>query len=225
MLPCLPSALLAGHLSSVDSSPLLLAPLPLTSAPIPVPTADRVVDHRTQPFAAEAKALLSAFPTGFLDSVLSSYSSRAAAHSVRRPSRVGRYWIDCKHKSHGKQWIARRLRTAHSLSEVPLSGLPHDKLVFMFLQKEYAYSIDSLCTPECWSSMMPCVAFLPTQYLICDKVHMARSLHSYFGEEAWSITPRTVEVHYSFDEDRWLVDEPYVASVLAVCHSLTHSPH
>ena len=98
----------------------------------------------------------------------------------------------------GKKWIATCLRN-RGVKEFKRM-LPHDDIIFLWCKTEYVHeAVDVLNGNE----KAPCVAFIPSQGILCEKVEFAKLLHQYYGDSAWKITPRTLCCHWNETTKSW----------------------
>jgi len=114
-----------------------------------------------------------------------------------------KYYIQFKYRSHGKQFIGNHLQQQHQLEEIPHHRLPNKKVIFYWLQREYQYQDASVFHMETLAEVMPCIAYIPSQGLLCEKAKMANALYQYHGDYTWTFVPQTHHITYDFNSKSW----------------------
>ena len=111
---------------------------------------------------------------------------------IKNLDKKDRYWIHVKGVSHGKQWIAACLEK-RGIIAIDTGFLPNDKCIFYWNQREETFAPEELFSTK---ELYPCIAFVPSQKAMCDKLRFAELLHGYYGDDAWDITPLTLPCYY-----------------------------
>ena len=119
----------------------------------------------------------------------------------RTLSNKEKFFMNVKQKSHGKQWICTCLKKK-GYEEILSSQLPHDQTIFLWCQREYAYFPEDILNGN---EKAPCIAHIPCQGILCEKVKFAKLLHRYYGDSAWKITPRTLWCHWNETSKSWTI--------------------
>ncbi|ETO07295.1 hypothetical protein RFI_30095 [Reticulomyxa filosa] len=113
------------------------------------------------------------------------------------------FYIQFKYRSHGKQFIAGHLQDKYNLEEIPFHHLPNKRVIFYWLQREYQYNEEQVFDLKSMEEVMPCIAYIPSQGLLCEKAKMAKVLYQYHGDYAWTFVPRTYYIKYDFHTKAW----------------------
>ena len=119
----------------------------------------------------------------------------------RSTSGKAKFFMNVKQKSHGKQWICSCLKKK-GYEEILSCFLPDENTIFYWCQREYAFLAEDLFTGN---EKAPCIAFTPSQGILCEKVKFAKLLYGYYGDSAWDITPRTMSCHWNQTTKSWTV--------------------
>ena len=118
-------------------------------------------------------------------------------------SKMPKFFVNTKEKSHGKQWIAKCLENM-GMVEIKSGFLPNAKCAFIWCQREYAYHDDVLL---CGKEIKPCIGFIPSQGLLVEKTKFAQTLHKYYGNDAWKLTPFTMDIQWDKSKEEWIITD------------------
>eukprot|EP01083_Nonionella_stella_P031342 85830_1 len=112
------------------------------------------------------------------------------------------YYIRCQ----GKKFVLKyqlntQLRNQYDLLPTTYDRLPNELCIFYWIQLVRNHDIHHALSKSL--HRLPCIAFVPSQGMLCEKARFAKTMYDYYGERAWTYTPHTLYVSYNASTKQW----------------------
>eukprot|EP01084_Bolivina_argentea_P178355 308314_1 len=162
-------------------------------APVPLPTT-----ARSAPAPLPATA-----PIPNSNSIISNQNSTPVP---KLPSIVlkNRYFIHTQRNRHTQRYVIESyLKKHYNLSSISYGILPNKDCIFFWIQLIRYPDVNKALSLSINNNKMPCIAYIPTQGILCEKTRFALTLYNYYGTNAWKYTPQTFFVSYNRFQKKW----------------------
>ncbi len=146
-------------------------------------------------------------PTATLNTVNQIVCNSDAYSDVSKVPSVtikNRYFIHTSRSKHTQRYVlGTHLKTNYNLSPIHYGFLPNKYCIFFWIQLIRYDDINNALSLSIKNNIMPCISFVPTQGMLCEKTRFALTLYKYYGNNAWKYTPQTFHACYNRHNKKW----------------------
>eukprot|EP01083_Nonionella_stella_P125444 379438_1 len=112
------------------------------------------------------------------------------------------YFIRCQRTKYVlKYQLNTQLRNQYDMLPTTYDGLPNELCIFYWIQLVRNHDIHRALSKSL--PRLPCIAFVPSQGMLCEKARFAKTMYDYYGKRAWTYTPHTLYVTYNASTKQW----------------------